>query len=73
LHDSGDWLKYITGSDFTTATSKYTSSTPGPQALPAGQSAWVDVDCGRAIAVQLWASVGSGTATLTVYGGARLR
>jgi hypothetical protein len=73
LHDSGDWLNYISGSDFATATSKYTPSIPGPQALPAGQSAWVDVDCGAAIGVQLWASVASGTATLTVYGGARLR
>jgi hypothetical protein len=73
LHDSGSWLKYISGSDFTTGTSKYTPSAPGPQSLPAGQSAWVDVDCGAAIAVQLWASVAAGTATLTVYGGARLR
>jgi hypothetical protein len=72
LHDSGDWLNYIGGSDFATATSKCTSSTPGPQALPANQSAWVDIDCGAAIAVQLWASVASGTATLSVYGGARI-
>jgi hypothetical protein len=73
LHDSGAWLNYLGGADFINATSKCVSSTPGPQALPAGQSAWVDVDCGAAVAVQLWASVASGTAALTVYGGARVR
>jgi hypothetical protein len=72
LHDLGDWLNYIGGSDFGTATSKCTSSSPGPNALAAGQNAWVDVDCGAAIGVQLWASVASGTAVLTIYGGARL-
>ena len=71
LHDCGDWLNYLSGSDFATATSKFDASTPGPQALPAGQSAWVDVDCGAAVAVQLWAAVASGTATLNVYGGGR--
>jgi hypothetical protein len=71
LHDQGDWLPYLGGSDFATATTKCTASTPGPQALPAGESAWVDVDCGAAVAVQLWAAVASGTATLSVYGGGR--
>ncbi len=73
LHDAGDWLNYLGGADFATATSKCIASSPGPQALPAGQSAWVDVDCGAAVAVQLWASVASGSASLTVYGGARVR
>ena len=71
LHDNGDWLNYLGGSDFATATTKSTASTPGPQALPAGQSAWVDIDCGAAVAVQLWAAVASGTATISVYGGGR--
>ena len=73
LHDAGDWLNYIGGSDFATATSKCTSSSPGPHALPAGQSAWVDVDCGAAVGIQLWAAVASGTATLSVFGGARVK
>jgi hypothetical protein len=72
LHDAGSWLNYLGGSDFVTATNKCIASTPGPHVLPAGQSAWVDVDCGAAVAVQLWASVASGTATLTVLGGARV-
>lgn len=71
LHDAGDWLAYIGGSDFATATSKCNASTPGPQALPPGQSAWVDVDCGAAVTVQLWATAGSGGATVSVFGGAR--
>src|SRR5258708_5165387 len=62
LHDAGSWLPYLGGSDFETATSKCIASTPGPHQLPAGQSAWVDVDCGAVVAVQLWASVASGTA-----------
>src|ERR1700742_3915024 len=60
LHDSGDWLNYLGGNDFTPATNKCICSSPGPQALPAGQSAWVDLDCGAAVAVQLWAAVASG-------------
>jgi hypothetical protein len=71
LHDAGDWLSYLGGTDFQVATSKCNASTPGPQALPPGQSAWVDVDCGAAIAVQLWASAASGGAMLSVFGGAR--
>jgi hypothetical protein len=73
LHDAGSWLPYLGGSDFETATSKCVASTPGPHQLPAGQHAWVDVDCGAAVAVQLWARVGSGTAVLSVFGGGRLR
>jgi hypothetical protein len=73
LHDAGDWLDYLGGTDFATATSKCVSSTPGPQALPAATSACVDVDCGAAVAIQLWASVASGTAVLSVFGGARVR
>ena len=71
LHDAGSWLDYLGGGDFATATSKCVSSTPGPHELPAGGSAWVDVDCGAAVAVQLWAAVAAGTATLSVFGGAR--
>jgi hypothetical protein len=73
LHDAGDWLPYLGGTDFATPTSKCVASTPGPHALPAGQSAWVDVDCGAAIAIQLWAQVASGTASLSLFGGARLK
>ncbi len=73
LHDLGTWLPYLGGADFQTATSKCIASTPGPHQLPGGQSAWVDVDCGAAVAVQLWASVGAGTAVLTVLGGGRVR
>jgi hypothetical protein len=73
LHDSGDWLNYLGGSDFATATSKCIASTPGPHQLPAGQTAWVDVDCGSAVSVQLWASVASGTAVISVYGGGRVK
>jgi hypothetical protein len=71
LHDQGSWLPYVGGTDFQTATNKFIASTPGPNQLPAGQSAWVDVDCGAAVAVQLWASVASGTAVVSVYGGTR--
>ena len=71
LHDSGSWLPYLGGTDFETATSKCIASTPGPHQLSAGQSAWVDVDCGSAVAVQLWASVASGTASLSVFGGGK--
>ncbi len=70
LHDAGSWLNYIGGSDFQTATSKYIASLPGPNQLPAAQSAWVDVDCGACVMVQLWASVASATATLSVFGAA---
>jgi hypothetical protein len=73
LHDAGDWLNYLGGSDFAAATSKCISSTPSPAELPAGQSAWVDVDCGTAVAVQLWASVASGSAVISVFGGARIK
>ncbi len=73
LHDAGSWLPYLGGTDFETATSKCIASTPGPHQLPGGQQAWVDVDCGAAVAVQLWASVGSGTAVLSVFGGGKLR
>lgn len=73
LHDNGDWLNYLGGADFANATSKCNASAPGPHALPAGQSAWVDVDCGAAVAIQLWASVASGTAVVSVFGGARVR
>jgi hypothetical protein len=68
LHANGDWLPYLGGTDFETATSKCIASTPGPHQLPAGQSAWVDVDCGHAVAVQLWASVAAGSAVLSVFG-----
>jgi hypothetical protein len=71
LHDQGSWLPYLGGSDFQTATSKCIASTPGPNQLPAGQSAWVDVDCGAAVMVQLWASVAAGTAVLSVFGGSK--
>jgi len=71
LHDSGSWLPYLAGTDFETATSKYIASTPGPHQLPGGQSAWVDVDCGAAVMIQLWASVASGTAVVSVYGGSK--
>ncbi len=73
LHDAGGWLDYLGGNDFATATSKCVSSTPGPHQLPADSSAWVDVDCGAAVAIQLWAKVASGTAVLSVFGGARVR
>ncbi len=73
LHDAGGWLNYLGGTDFQTATSKCIASIPGPHQLPAGQSAWVDVDCGSAVMVQLWASVASGTAVLSVFGGGRRR
>ena len=73
LHDAGDWLPYLGGADFATATSKCTASTPGPHQLPGGSSCWVDVDCGAAVAIQLWASVPTGNAYLSVYGGARVR
>lgn len=71
LHDQGSWLPYVGSTDFQTATNKFIASTPGPNQLPAGQSAWVDVDCGSAVAVQLWASVASGTAVVSVFGGSR--
>jgi hypothetical protein len=71
LHADGDWLPYLGGSDFEVATSKSIASTPGPHQLPGGQIAWVDVDCGHCVAVQLWASVGSGTGELSVYGAGR--
>ena len=73
LHDAGDWLPYLGGADFATATSKCVSSSPGPHQLPAATSAWVDVDCGAAVAIPLWASVATGPATLSVFGGARVR
>jgi hypothetical protein len=73
LHDAGDWLNYLGGTDFATPTNKCVASTPGPHQLPAGQSAWVDVDCGSAVTVQLWASVASGTAVISVFGGGRVR
>jgi len=73
LHDTGSWMPYLGGTDFQTATSKCIASTPGPNQLPAGQSSWVDVDCGAAVMVQLWASVASGSAVLSVFGGGRLR
>jgi hypothetical protein len=72
LHDAGGWLNYLGGTDFETATNKCIASTPGPHQLPAGQSAWVDVDCGSAVMVQLWASVASGTAVLSVFGGGKI-
>jgi hypothetical protein len=71
LHDAGNWLNYLGGTDFQTATSKCIASTPGPHQLPAGQSAWVDVDCGAAVMIQLWASVASGSAVVSVFGGGR--
>jgi hypothetical protein len=71
LHDQGSWLPYLGANDFQTASNKCIASTPGPNQLPAGQSAWIDVDCGAAVAVQLWASVASGTAVLSVFGGGR--
>jgi hypothetical protein len=70
IHDAGDWLSYIGGTDFQIATSKCNASTPGPHQLPPGESAWVDVDCGAAVGVQLWASA-SGGAVVSVLGGAR--
>ena len=73
LHDAGRWLDYLGGGDFGTATSKSASSSPGPHQLPPGGSAWVDVDCGAAVAIQLWASVASGSAVLSVFGGAKAR
>ena len=74
LHDAGDWLPYLGGGDFAVATSKCVGSTPGPHQLPAGGgTAWVDVDCGAAVAVQLWAATAAGTATVSVFGGARGR
>jgi hypothetical protein len=71
LHANGAWLNYLGGTDFEVATSKCIASSPGPHQLPAGQSAWVDVDCGQTVAVQLWASVGAGSAVLSVYGAGR--
>jgi len=73
LHDNGDWLNYLGGTDFATPTNKCVASNPGPHNLPASQSAWVDVDCGAAVAIQLWAQVASGTATVSVLGGARVK
>ena len=73
LHDAGDWLNYLGGTDFATATSKCVASNPGPHQLPPGGNCWVDLDCGAAVAIQLWASVASGTATVSVFGGARIK
>jgi hypothetical protein len=73
LHDAGSWLPYLAGTDFQVATSKCIASTPGPNQLAGGQSAWIDVDCGAAVAVQFWASAASGTAVLSVFGGGRVR
>jgi hypothetical protein len=73
LHDAGNWLVYLSGTDFATVTIRTSASTPGPHQLPAGQSAWVDVDCGAAVAVQLWASVASGSAVVSVFGGGRVK
>ena len=74
LHDAGDWLAYLGGSDFATATAKCAASTPGPHQLPAGGgSAWADVDCGAAVAVQLWAATAAGTASVTVLGSVKAR
>ncbi len=73
LHDAGNWLPYLSGADFATPTIRLIASAVGPHQLPAGQSAWVDVDCGAAVAVQLWASVASGSAVVSVFGGGTLR
>jgi hypothetical protein len=73
--DNGNWVNWLTGADFNTATSKCCASggTSGNAVatLPAGSSAWIDFDPGAVVAVQFLASAAAAT-TLVITGGARL-
>jgi hypothetical protein len=73
--DNGDWVDWLTNTDFDTATTKCNASggTSGNKiyALAAGNIAWLDFDPGAVVAVQFLASAASAT-TLLLAGGVRL-
>jgi hypothetical protein len=73
--DKGDWVDWLTNTDFDTATGKCSASggTSGNKvyALAAGAIAWIDFDPGAVVGVQFLAAAASAT-TLLLAGGARL-
>jgi hypothetical protein len=73
--DNGDWIDWLTNTDFDTATSKCSASggTTGNKiyTLGATNSAWLDFDPGAVVAIQFLASAASPT-TLLLAGGVRL-
>jgi len=73
--DNGDWVDWLTNTDFDTATSKCSASGGASgnklYSLGAGLIAWLDFDPGAVVAVQFLASASAAT-TLLLSGGARL-
>jgi hypothetical protein len=60
--DGGAWIPWLIGSDFTTASSRYSPSTnPAPNAIGAGQTGFVDFDPGACVAIKVQAASISGT------------
>ena len=71
---NGAFVPWLADTDFQTATSKCSASggTSGnaPNTLPAGDLAWIDLDCGLVNAIQIYAQAGTAT-TLTITGNSR--
>jgi hypothetical protein len=60
--DGGAWIPWLSGTDFSTATRRYSPSTnPAPNAIAVGQIAFVDFDPGACVAIKAQASSTSGT------------
>ncbi len=60
--DGGPWIPWLSGTDFSTATGRYSPSVnPAPNAIGAGQTAFVDFDPGACVAIKAQASSASGT------------
>lgn len=66
-------VPWLADTDFATATSKCSASggTSGnpPNTLPAGQTAWIDLDVGITTGIQVYAQAGTAT-TINLFGAA---
>ena len=60
--DGGAWIPWLIGSDFTTASSRYSpSANPSPNGIGPGQIGFVDFDPGACVAIKVQAASASGT------------
>jgi hypothetical protein len=60
--DGGAWIPWLIGSDFTTASSRYSpSANPSPNGIGPGQTGFVDFDPGACVGIKVQAASASGT------------
>ncbi len=70
-HPTGDWMPYLSGTDFSSASPVLNVSGTDPHTLASGSSAWFTVDVKSAAAVKIQESVASGMTQLMAVGNVR--